>query len=149
MKAIYTVFSIIILLIVFILIKPTYRAIKESYILPAISGLIKENKKEIVGKELVKYFAELNKQLPVMINEDIRWDAALKSDDLAMYFYTNISDYEYSFNKSAMTKQICNTKEMRQILDSGLKIKKIFKDINGKTAAEIMISESDCHKMNN
>ena len=101
---------------------------------------------------LIKTASELNKNLPMMVDSETRWDATIGINKKFRYNYTMINytaeDIDVDSFRGAMQptliNMVCTTKEMDVFTKNGIPVTYAYYGKNGKQITTITVKPVEC-----
>lgn len=106
------------------------------------------------NQKLKEEISNINKQLPIMVDEGTRLDSATFEKNQLTYGYTflNVDILEVEADKFAtelanrLKINVCKNENTKVLLNSGKTIKYTYKDKNNSDVASVSLTVADCPK---
>ena len=134
--------GIVCFVVVFLLVFPTVRYFTSSFVSIAKNDLVTDNIK--------KQVAEINQQLPEIVEDGVRLDSVVLKGKRTMGYYATLFDFdseEIEFDTPAAKEAILqnlrsNREKMRFFIDNDITLLYYYYDENKKLVSEIRIPPS-------
>jgi len=110
----------------------------------------------LIEGQLAAASKEQNKKLPIMVDEDTRWDSTTAGPGKNWeYFYTLVNPVSKNITEKQINDvmgdkiraSVCNMKEMEFFMKNEVTLKYKYRDSDGKYIGEVVVIANDCKKM--
>lgn len=105
-----------------------------------------------INDVLAKTARQINKNLPMLVDEETRLDLTIGLDHYFMYKYTLLnyradeldSKYIYGLIKPALTENVCTSDDMKIFIELNVPVEYLYYGNDGKKVTSVVISSKDC-----
>ena len=93
--------------------------------------------------------AEVNKEIPVKINSEIRFDNAIAEKETIIYRYTLLkylddNNENSTFDILDVKSSVCNGEDQSKLLNEGINFRFKYVNTNGELIHDLFITKNNC-----
>lgn len=123
----------------------------------AVQNINKENNEKEINKAILDASAEINKNLPLMVDKETRLDATVALGKSLTYSFTlinaKVSEIDQSKFKEIIqgeiTKKVCTSPDMKVFVENNVDVIYSYHDSDGLQIASVKVQSPQCKALKN